>query len=96
MSRKPGPVDVVVERDGDHVTVRWTSGDATGECRFDRLPGTVPEWLGAADDLLEGADRRLEGRVLDAVAERARVEGLELGIWYDDAGVEVLSTGAQT
>jgi len=96
VSRKPGPVDVVVERDADHVTVRWTSGDAAGECRFDHLPGTVPEWLGAADDLLEGADRRLEGRVLDAVAERARVEALELGIWYDDAGVEVLSTGART
>ncbi len=71
--------------------VRWTAGDAEGTCRFDHLPGTTPEWLGSADDLLEGTDRRLEGRVLDAVARLATDEGLELGIWHDDQGVELLA-----
>lgn len=85
------PVSASLERAGDHVLVRWSAGDAGGACRFDHLPGTAPEWLGSADDLLEGADRRLEGRVLDAVAELARQEGLELGIWHDDQGVELLA-----
>lgn len=84
------PVAATLERAGDHVLVRWTAGDTGGSCRFDHLPGTAPEWLGSAHDLLEGADRRLEGRVLDAVAELARAEGLELGIWHDDQGVELL------
>ena len=90
MSGRPGPVEVHVDRAGDHVVVSWAAGDAEGSCRFDHLPGTTPEWLGSADELLEGADRRLEGRVLDAVAEVARTQGLELGIWHDDEGVEVL------
>lgn len=85
------PVTASLERAGGHVVVRWRAGDAEGACRFDHLPGTAPEWLGSADELLDGADRRLEGRVLDAVAELARREGLELGIWNDDQGVELLS-----
>ena len=84
------PVSASLERAGEHVVVRWSAGDRDGTCRFDHLPGTAPEWLGSADELLEGADRRLEGRVLDAVAELARSEGLELGIWHDDQGVELL------
>lgn len=90
MSRRPGPVEVTLDAGSDHVLVHWTAGNAGGSCRFDHLPGTTPEWLGSADELLEGADRRLEGRVLDAVAEVARAEGLELGIWHDDEGVELL------
>lgn len=85
------PVSASVERAGDRVVVRWSAGDTEGACRFDHLPGTAPEWLGSADELLEGTDRRLEGRVLDAVAELARAEGLELGIWHDDQGVETLT-----
>ncbi|MFP5379594.1 MAG: LpxI family protein, partial [Vicinamibacteria bacterium] len=42
--------------------------------------------------LLDGADRRLQPRVLDAVAEVARSEGLELGVWRDDEGVELLDS----
>lgn len=79
-----------LERAGDHLLVRWSAGGAEGACRFDHLPGTAPAWLGSADELLEGADRRLEGRVLDAVARLAHDEGLELGIWHDDQGVELL------
>ena len=84
------PVAASLDRGADHLLVRWSAGDRTGSCRFDRLPGTAPEWLGSAEELLEGADRRLEGRVLDAVAELARAEGVELGIWHDDQGVELL------
>jgi len=84
-------VTASLERGGDHVLVRWSAGDAEGTCRFDHLPGTTPEWLGSADDLLEGTDRRLEGRVLDAVARLATDEGIELGIWHDDQGVELLA-----
>lgn len=91
MSRRPGAVAVQLEHGADHLVVRWSAGDAVGSCRFDHLAGTAPEWLGSADELLEGADRRLEGRVLTAVAEVARREGLQLGIWHDDAGVELLT-----
>jgi hypothetical protein len=90
VTRRP-PVDAVLESSDDYVIVRWTAGDVEGACRFDHLSGTDPEWLGAADELLEGADRRLEGRVLDAVADLARREGLELGLWRDDQGIERLS-----
>ena len=83
-------VTASLERGADHVVVRWTAGTASGSCRFDHLPGTHPEWLGSADELLAGADRRLEPRVLDAVAELGGREGLELGVWHDDEGVEVL------
>lgn len=85
------PVTVDLERSADHLVVRWHAGDATGSCRFDHLPGTAPEWLGSADELLDGADRRLEGRVLDAVARLAQDEGVELGIWHDDQGIELLT-----
>jgi hypothetical protein len=85
------PVEATLERAADHLVVRWSAGSAGGGCRFDHLPGTAPEWLGSADELLEGADRRTEGQVLDAVAALARDAGLELGIWHDDQGVELLS-----
>lgn len=90
MSRRPGRVDVRLERTTDHLVVRWSCDHAEGACRFDHVPGTAPEWIGAADELLEGADRRLEGRVLAAVGQLAEREGLQLGIWHDEAGVEVL------
>lgn len=90
MSRRPGRVDVRLERAPDHVIVRWSSELAEGSCRFDHVPGATPEWIGAADELLEGADRRLGQRVLDAMGHLAEREGLQLGIWHDDAGVEVL------
>lgn len=75
---------------GDALTLRWTDEVTEGSCRFDRLPGTSPEWLGSAEELLEGADRRNEGRILDAIAAWAGTQDLELGIWADDAGVEIL------
>lgn len=90
MSQRGGRVEVRVDRATDHLLVRWSAGAAAGTCRFDHLPGTTPEWLGSADELLEGADRRLEGRIVGAVAELAEREGLQLGLWHDDAGVEVL------
>lgn len=90
MSRRT-PVEATLERAADHVVVRWSAGRAEGGCRFDHLPGTAPEWLGSAEELLDGADRRTEGQVLDAVAALARDAGLELGIWHDDQGIELLS-----
>lgn len=90
MSRR-GPVRATLERAADHLVVRWSAGSGEGACRFDHLPGTAPEWLGSADELLDGADRRTEGQVLDAVATLAREAGLDLGIWHDDQGVELLS-----
>ena len=91
MSPRRGPVEVRLERGADHVWVRWSAGDAEGACRFDHVPGTAPEWIGSAEELLEGADRRVEDQIVVAVAERAREAGLELGIWHDDAGVELLT-----
>jgi len=90
VSRRAGRVEVSLERADDHLLVRWSTDGAGGSCRFDHLPGTTPEWLGSADELLEGADRRLEERILAAVSELAARDRLELGIWHDDAGVEVL------
>lgn len=84
-------VELAVDRAVDHLVVRWTSGRGTGSARFDRLSGTVPEWLGSADDLLEGATRRDEGQVLDALAAWATDAGVVVGVWHDDAGIEVLS-----
>jgi hypothetical protein len=86
-----GRVEVDVERAADHLVVRWTDGRTSGSCRFDRLVDASPGWLGAADELLEGADRRTERRVIDAVAAWSAGAGVELGIWHDDAGVELLS-----
>jgi len=88
---RPGRVRAELHRAPDHLVVRWSAGERRGSCRFDHLPGTAPPWLGSADELLDGADRRLEARVLDAVAELARAEGLELGLWRDDQGVELLA-----
>lgn len=90
MSRR-APVSVALERAADHVTVRWSAGGAAGSCRFDHLPGTRPAWLGSAEDLLSGADRRLADRVLQAVADAAAAEQLELGIWVEDGSVELLT-----
>lgn len=84
-------VEIHVDRAADHLLVRWSDARSSGSCRFDHLPGTVPEWLGSADDLLEGADRRAERRILDALARWAAAERVELGIWHDDAGVELLT-----
>lgn len=83
-------VEVEVDRHSDHLLVRWSDSRSSGSARFDHVPGTTPEWLGSGDDLLEGADRRQEGRILDAIASWAAGAGLSLGVWYDDAGVELL------
>ncbi len=83
-------VDLVVERQADHVIVQWSDTRSSGSGRFDHLPGTVPEWLASADELLEGADRRQEERILAAVAAWADREGLTLGIWHDGGDVELL------
>ncbi|WP_436792980.1 hypothetical protein [Actinospongicola halichondriae] len=83
-------VDLTVDRHGDHLLVRWATPRSSGSARFDHLPGTVPEWLGSADDLLDGATRRDEGQVLDALAAWASGAELTLGLWSDDAGVDVL------
>ncbi|MGK2928033.1 MAG: hypothetical protein ACSLFO_00475 [Acidimicrobiales bacterium] len=80
-----------VDRHDDHLLVRWSDVRSTGSCRFDRIPGTAPEWLGSADELLEGADRRQETRILDAIGVWATGEAIEIGIWHDDAGVELLT-----
>jgi hypothetical protein len=90
MSRRGKPVVAVLERRHDHLVVRWSAGAVSGSCRFDHLAGTAPEWLGAAEELLGGADRRLAPRVLDAVADLARAEGIQAGLWHDGAGVELL------
>lgn len=84
-------VEVTVERAADHLLVEWSDGRGAGSCRFDRLPGTTPEFLGAADELLEGADRRAERRILDALARWAEEAGLEVGVWHDGGGVEILA-----
>ena len=86
-----GAVAVTVDRAGDHLVVHWVAGQAQGSCRFDHLPGTTPEWLGSGEEMLEGTDRRSEKRVIDAVAAWAAEAGLELGLWFDDAGVELLA-----
>ena len=85
------PVAIAVARRPDHLLVRWDAGRRSGSCRFDHLDDVVPEWLGSADELLEGADRRDESRIVDAVAAWAADAGLQLGIWHDDGGVELLS-----
>lgn len=84
-------VQVEVERGRDHLLVSWDDGRRQGSCRFDHLPGTAPEYLGSADELLESADRRSEGRILDAVGRWAEQEGIQLGIWHDDEGIELLA-----
>lgn len=84
-------LEIDVERREDHLLVRWSDARASGSCRFDRIPGTSPEWLASADELLEGADRRQESRILDALTAWASDAGVELGIWHDDAGVELLA-----
>ncbi len=79
-----------VDRADDHLVVRWSSGRSNGSARFDRLRDAVPEWLGSADELLEGASRRDEGEVLDALAAWASDASVVIGVWRDDAGVDVL------
>lgn len=84
-------VDVDVDRHDDHLLVRWSDSRSSGSGRFDRIPGTAPEWLASADDLLEGAGRKQEGPVLDAIGAWATTARLELGIWHDGGGVELLT-----
>lgn len=88
MSRR---VEVDVEQHPDHLLVRWSTPNRSGEGRFDRLDQTVPRWLGGADDLLEGADRRTSDAVLDRLAAWAVESGETLGIWRDDEGIELLT-----
>lgn len=83
-------IEIAVDQRHDHLVVRWSDARASGSCRFDHLPGTAPEWLGSADELLEGADRRQETRILEAIGAWAQGAGLSLGLWHDDAGVELL------
>ena len=83
-------VTLTVDRAPDHLDVNWSDGRRRGTCRFDRIEGTVPEWLGAADELLDGADRRTADRVVAAVAAWAADAGLVLGIWEDGGDVELL------
>ena len=85
------PVSVEAERHLDHLVLRWNDHRGRGSCRFDRLEDTVPEWLGSADELLEGAGRRQEGAILDAVGRWATGAGLRLGVWHDDGGIELLT-----
>ena len=84
-------VDLDVDRHDDHLSVRWADARAGGSCRFDRIVGTSPEWLGSAEDLFEGADRRQEQRIVVALSAWAEGNGLEIGIWHDDAGIEILA-----
>lgn len=83
-------VELAVERRDDQLVVQWSDARSGGSCCFDHLPGTVPEWLASADDLLEGADRRQEERILSALAAWADRQGLTLGIWHDGGDVELL------
>lgn len=83
-------VHLDVDRTDDHLVVRWSDARSSGSCRFDRVPGTSPEWLGPADELFDGAGRRVEGQIVDALAAWARQSGLDVGLWRDGGGVEVL------
>lgn len=85
---------VRIDEDAGGVTVRWADGTRSGSCRFDRLGDAHPNLLAAADDLLDGLDRRTERRVLDGVARALRDAGLEAGLWHDDQGIEYLSDPA--
>ncbi len=81
---------MAVERHHDHLMVRWTTPRSEGSARFDHLPDAVPEWLGSADELLAGATRRDEGQVLDALVAWAAEADVDVGLWHDDAGIDVL------
>lgn len=83
-------VTVTVDVHEDHLVVHWESRSGQGSCRFDRLPGAVPEWLGAADELFDGASRRDEDQILDAIARHESLAGRQLGLWHDDDGVELV------
>lgn len=83
-------VRVEGDRDGDVLVVTWSDARSQGSCRFDRVRGTRPEWLGEMDELLAGSDRRQERDVLAAVEAWAESEGYELGLWNDGGDVETL------
>lgn len=83
-------VTVDVDRFDDHLFLRWTTPRSSGEARFDHVPGTRPAWLAAEDDLLGDTDRRTADAVLDAVARWAADASLEMGVWHEGGGVEVL------
>ncbi len=84
-------VELAVVETAQRIEVRWQTPRSSGSGAFDRIPGTVPEWLGSADDLFDGASRREEGWIADAVARWADDHGVQLGIWHDGGGVEVLT-----
>lgn len=81
-------VDLRVER--DTLVVEWRSPRAEGEIRFDRLEGTSPRWLASADDVFGDLDRRAEHAVVDALVAWATANDESVGIWHDDAGIELL------
>lgn len=79
---------------GDVLDLTWSDARSQGSCRFDRIPGTRPEWLGEMDELLRGAGRRQERAVLAAVEAWAETEGFELGLWSDGEDVEILGSSS--
>lgn len=87
-------VELDVDRRGDRLEVHWRTAKSSGSATFDRLEGTVPEWLASADELFEGASRREEGWIADALGAWADGESVQLGIWHDGGGIELVpSTG---
>lgn len=88
-----GP-DIEIDRHESHLVVRWTVAGRTGGARIDHVPGTVPAWIGPADELVEGASRRDADRIVAAVDRWADDAGLEIGLWHDDGGVEVVGRRA--
>jgi hypothetical protein len=87
-------VELTIDETADRLVIRWRTPRSSGEAMFDRLPGTVPEWLASADDLFAGAARREEGWIADAVAEWASAAGVLVGLWHDGGGVEILVPGS--
>lgn len=83
-------VELTVDEHSDRLEVRWQTKKSSGSARFDRLADTVPEWLGSAEDLFEGAGRREEGWIADALAGWAAEAGVVVGIWHDGGSVEIL------
>lgn len=76
----------------DHYRIHWSTARSTGSGRLDHVRGSSPEWLGSAEELLEGATRREERAVVDALAAWALEQDIEVGLWWDDRGVETLHT----
>lgn len=89
MSRRPA-VTVDIAHRPDHLDVRWSAGSRSGGGRLDHVPGSSPAWLGAADELLEGADRRTADRIVSALSDWVRDAGLDAALWHDGDGIEPL------